>query len=102
MRAKSATRIAPIPLANRITWKDPAAGFEDRFGLLYAKGPWLLGRLHDELGDEKFLTFLKSYQKTLHGKEGSTKLVIDLLRVLSGKDYAPFFDANYWGTAMPE
>ncbi|HEX4822853.1 MAG TPA: M1 family aminopeptidase [Candidatus Polarisedimenticolaceae bacterium] len=102
LRAKNATRVAPIALANRISWKDPTTGFEDRFGLLYAKGPWLLTRLHEELGDEKFLTFLKSYQKTLHGKAGSTKLVADLLRVLSGKDYAPFFDANYWGTSMPE
>lgn len=102
LRAKTATHVAPIALANRISWKDPATGFENRFGLLYAKGPWLLARLHDELGDEKFLTFLKSYLKTLHGKSGSTKLVADLLHVMTGKDYAPFFDANYWGTAMPE
>jgi hypothetical protein len=102
LRAKEATRVAPIAMANRISRKDPQTGFEQRFGLLYAKGPWLLTRLHEEIGDEKFLTFLKSYQKTLHGKAGSTKLVADLLHVLTGKDYGPFFEANYWGTAMPE
>ena len=81
--------------------RDDRTHFEHRFGLLYAKGPWLLSRLHDEIGDEKFLSFLKSYQKTLRGKCGSTKLAGDLLRVMTGKDYTPFFDANFWGTGMP-
>jgi len=100
-RAKEASKVAPIALTYRISRRDSATVFDHRMGLWYSKGPWLLSRLHDEIGDEKFLTFLKSYQKSLRGKAGSTKLVADLLHVLTGKDYAPFFDANYWGTGMP-
>jgi hypothetical protein len=100
-RGKEASRVAPVALTDRISYRDGATYRDDRMGLLYAKGPWLLSRLHDELGDEKFLSFLKSYQKSLRGKCGSTKLVVELLRVMTGKDYAPFLDANYWGTGMP-
>jgi aminopeptidase N len=101
LRGKEASRVAPIALADRISARDTPTYREHRFGLLYAKGPWLLSRLHEEIGDEKFLSFLKSYQKTLRGKCGTTKLAGDLLRVMTGKDFTPFFDANYWGTAMP-
>ena len=101
-RGKAATRVAPVALANLISSRDRATYREYRSGLLYAKGPWLLAHIHDEIGDDKFLMFLKSYQKTLRGKWGSTMLVADLLRAITGKDYAPFFDANFWGTGMPE
>jgi len=100
-RGKESSKVAPIALTYRISRRDYATWFDHRMGLLYSKGPWLLSRLHDELGDEKFLMFLKSYQKTLRGKAGSTKLAAELLHVLSGKDYAPFFDENFWGTGMP-
>lgn len=90
---------AALPLASESLAEGPFR--ENQFGLLYAKGPWLLSRLHDEIGDEKFLSFLKSYQKTLRGKCGSTKLAEELLHVMTGKDFTPFFDANFWGTAMP-
>jgi hypothetical protein len=101
VRGKEASHVAPIALADRITFRDIPTYESYRVGLLYAKGPWLLSRLNDEIGDEKFLTFLKSYQKTLRGKCGSTTLAIELLRVLTGKDYGPFFEANFWGTGMP-
>jgi hypothetical protein len=100
-RGKEASHVAPIALADRITIRDVPTFRTYRVGLLYAKGPWLLSRLHDEIGDEKFLTFLKSYQKSLRGKCGSTTLAVELLRVLTGKDYGPFFEANFWGTGMP-
>jgi len=100
-RGKESAKVAPIALTSRISGRDYATFFDHRVGLLYSKGPWLLARLHDEIGDEKFLMFLKSYQKTLRGKCGSTKLAGELLQVLTGKDYAPFFDANFWGTGMP-
>jgi hypothetical protein len=102
LRAKEASKVAPVALTNRLSYRDASTYTEQRLGLLYAKGPWLLSLLHDEIGDEKFLSFLKSYQKTLRGQYGSTKLVQELLRVMTGKDYAPFFDANYWGTEMPK
>jgi hypothetical protein len=98
-RADYAAEFAPIPLANEI-W-DPVTEFEVRTGLLYNKGPLLLAALHKELGDEMFLTFLKSYQKSFAWKFGTTKHVIGLLQYLTKKDYGPFFEKYYWGTAMP-
>ncbi|HEY1252221.1 MAG TPA: M1 family aminopeptidase [Thermoanaerobaculia bacterium] len=98
-RADYANEFAPIPLANRV-W-DPVTGFEIRTGLLYDKGPILLAALHKELGDETFLTFLKSYQKSFAWKFGTTKHVAGLLQYLTKKDYGPFFDKYFWGTAMP-
>ncbi|MCU1245800.1 MAG: hypothetical protein JWN02_1710 [Acidobacteria bacterium] len=94
LRAKDAGTIAPIPLANRI------AGIE-RTELLYYKGPYLLYALHKEMGDVPFLTFLKSYQKSFQWKYGSTNDVAGLLQFLTKKDYKPFFEQYYWGTAMP-
>ncbi len=102
-RASAATDVAPIPLANRIYITDePAKRFYYRTGLLYNKGPLLLAALHRELGDEAFLTFLKSYQKSFRWKFGSTKTVAGLLQFMTKKDYGPFFEKYYWGTEMPK
>ena len=60
-----------------------------------------LSRLHRELGEQAFLTFLKSYQKTFRWKFGSTKSVAGMLQFLTGRDYAPFFEKYYWGIEMP-
>jgi hypothetical protein len=101
-RASYATDKAPIPLANLVqTPGDPATHFAIRTGLIYDKGAYLLYTLHKELGDDMFLTFLKSYQKSFRWKFGSTKTVAGLLQFLTKKDYTPFFEANYWGTGMP-
>ena len=100
--ASDATAVSPIPLANRIhVGGDGRQQFLLRTGLIYDKGSLLLAALHKELGDQMFLTFLKSYQKTFRWKFGSTKTVAGLLQFLTKKDYGPFFEANYWGTAMP-
>ncbi|HKD18401.1 MAG TPA: M1 family aminopeptidase, partial [Thermoanaerobaculia bacterium] len=86
---------APIPLANRVyVANDFRSQFFIRVGLLYNKGPLLLYALHKELGDQTFLTFLKSYQKSFRWKYGSTKTVAGLLQALTKKDYMPFFEAN--------
>jgi hypothetical protein len=101
-RANFATDAAPIPLANLVTLpNDPVTRFAIRTGLIYDKGAYLLATLHKELGDDTFLTFLKSYQKSFRWKFGSTKTVVGLLQYLTKKDYAPFFEANFWGTGMP-
>jgi aminopeptidase N len=62
----------------------------------------VLAALHKELGDETFLTFLKSYQKSVAWKFGSTKTLAALLQFMTKKDYMPFFDKYYWGTEMPK
>jgi aminopeptidase N len=101
-QAASASDASPIPLANRLRVpNDFYRQFQLRTGLIYDKGAYLLAVLHKELGDETFLTFLKSYQKSFRWKYGSTKTVAGLLQALTKKDYTPFFEANYWGTGMP-
>lgn len=100
--ASFATDKAPIPLANRVyIANDVTSQNAIRNGLLYDKGPLLLYALHRELGDEAFLTFLKSYQKSFRWKFGSTRTVAGLLQFMTKKDFGPFFEANYWGTGMP-
>jgi aminopeptidase N len=100
-RASSAKDAAPIPLANRVYHSDMETLFTIRTGLVYEKGALLLAALHKELGDQVFLTFLKSFQKSFRWKFGSTRHVVGLLQFLTKKDFTPFFEANYWGTGMP-
>jgi aminopeptidase N len=100
-RAADATGVAPIPLGSRVYNSDSLTRFLIRTGLIYDKGAYLLATLHKELGDQTFLTFLKSYQKSFRWKFGSTRNVAGLLQWLTKKDYAPFFEANYWGTGLP-
>jgi hypothetical protein len=99
--ASQALGAAPIPLAYRMI---KTADWDwERIYLLYNKGPVLLTALHKQLGDEKFLTFLKSYQKTFRGKFGTTKDVEGLLGFMTKQDFKPFFDQYYWGVgSMPE
>lgn len=90
-------------MANRLVNEgDGIGGFVTRANLIYAKGAILLKALHDELGDEAFLTFLKSYQKSFRGKYGNTEMVMGLLQYMTKKDYAPFFEQYFYGTGMPE
>lgn len=101
--ARFTVDVAPIPLANRVViWNDATTQRAIRTGLLYDKGPVLLASLNRQLGDEVFLTFLKSFQKSFRWKFGSTKKVEGLLQFMTKQDFGPFFEANYWGTAMPK
>jgi hypothetical protein len=100
-RAKQAAAVAPIPYANRIEG-DPSASFSERVALLYSKGPYLLYTINKEIGDPAFLTFMKSYTKSFNFKFGTTKDVAGLLGVITKKDWKPFFDQYFWGTAMPQ
>jgi hypothetical protein len=97
-RANQAAAIAPIPYANRIAKDETRA----RTALLYDKGPLLLYTIHKEIGEVPFLTFLKSYTKSFNFKFGTTKDVAGLLGVITKKDWKPFFNQYFWGTAMPQ
>ncbi len=102
-RARHSEDVAPIPMADRVVnWNDSTTQYAIRTGLLYDKGPLLLASLHKQLGDDAFFTFLKSFQKSFRWKFGSTKKVQGLLEFMTKKDFGPFFDAYYWGTAMPK
>jgi hypothetical protein len=100
-QAKQAAAVAPIPFANRIGGDQMLAGAA-RTQLLYNKGPVLLATIHKQIGDEKFLTFMKSYTKSFQGKFGTTNDVAGLLGVITKQDWKPFFDQYFWGTAMPQ
>ena len=101
-RAKEAAAMAPIPLANRIrNDSDTEVAWRYRTYLLYFKGPWILNSIRQEIGEEAFLKFLNSCQATFRWKFGNTKMVQTVLEAVTKKDWKPFFDANYWGTAMP-
>lgn len=99
--AEEAKDAAPIPLANTIRRKEGFEGFKMRTGLLYAKGPMLLKALHEELGDQVFLTWLKSIQTNFKWKHATTKRVFDLLGFIAKKDYTPFYESYFWGLEMP-
>ncbi|HVG23085.1 MAG TPA: M1 family aminopeptidase [Thermoanaerobaculia bacterium] len=99
-KANLATGDATIPTANRLRGGEDA--FFDRTHLVYDKGAYLLSQLHKQLGDEKFLTFLKSYQKTFNFKYGTTAHVAGMLGFVTKQDFNAYFDTNYWGTGMPE
>lgn len=98
--ANAATQSSSIAMANRLAG-DPMIAGRHRTSLVYDKGAYLLAQLHNELGDEKFLTFLKSYQKTFNFKFGTTAHVAGMLQFVTKKDFSQFFDQNYWGTSMP-
>jgi hypothetical protein len=100
-QARQAAAIAPIPYANRIGG-DRYLAYVTRTQLLYNKGPVLLAAIHKQLGDQQFLTFMKSYTKSFQGKFGTTADVAGLLGFMTKKDWKPFFDQYYWGLAMPQ
>ena len=81
---------------------DKFKAFWTRNHLIYDKGAYLLATIHKEVGDKTFLTFMKSYQKTFRWQCGNTKDIAGLLEYLTKKDYKPFFEQYFWGTAMPQ
>ena len=101
-RAEEAASSAPIPLANRLRAEsDMATAAQYRTYLLYFKGPWILETIRQQIGEEAFLRFLSSTQATLRWKFGSTRTVQAVLEAVTKKEWKSFFDATYWGTAMP-
>lgn len=99
--AQRASETAPIALANRVAG-DPLVRRQNRTWLMYDKGAYLLYDLHKQMGDDQFLTFLKSFQASFRWKYASTKDIVALLQFVTKKDYSPFFEANYWGTGLPK
>lgn len=101
--ANDATEVSSIALANRIRIaSDPGAGFRHRTYLIYDKGAYLLAALHKQLGDDKFLTFMRSLQGIFAWQFLTTPDMAKLLQRIDGKDYMPFFEAYYYGTEMPK
>jgi len=75
---------------------------DDRYGLLYGKGPLVLHALRKEVGDNMFFTILKSYLKSFYFKPASTKNFIELTNFATKKDYTDFFNRYLLGTEWPK
>jgi len=103
-KAKLATQAATIPTANFLHPNpkgDPEA-FRYRQSLVYSKGAFLLACLHKELGEQKFIQFLRQYQKSFPWYPPSfNQDVPDLLKAVSGKDYQAWMDRYFFGTELP-
>jgi hypothetical protein len=102
--AGDAKEVSSIPLANRISIPaDPGSAFRYRTFLVYDKGAYVLSVLHKQLGEDKFLTFLRSLQGFFAWKFLTTPDMVRLLdRIEPGKDWKGFFDKYYYGTEMPK
>jgi hypothetical protein len=96
--AHDADAHATIPTADRLLGE---SAFRDRFGLLYGKGPYLLRAIDRDLGEQMFLTALKTFQSNLRWKTGSTRLFRNLLEFLTKRSWSDFFDRYFWGTEIP-
>lgn len=101
--AADSSNISPIPFANRIVVPSEPFWSPHRANLIYDKGAFLLGVIHKQMGDSKFLTFMRNLQALHQWRFLSTVEVAQLLQKINGgKDYMPFFEQYYWGTAMPK
>ncbi len=104
VNAKEAGDFAPIALANRISIpNDPDKAFEHRFGLMYSKGAYVLAALRQQVGDQKFFSWLRNLQGQFAWRFLTTPDAAKLLqRIDGGKDHQPFFDRYVWGTELPQ
>lgn len=105
-RAKDASNLAPIALANDVTRKvemfDSSDLYADRFTLTYFKGSVLLLHIRREVGDDAFFTVLKSFQRSFEKKPAvTTDQFIGLLSFVTKKDWKPWFERTYYGFEMP-
>src|SRR5207244_13353561 len=99
--AKESAAVDPIPYFHRIGG-DRRLARAALIHILYNKGPLLLEAIRKQLGDERFLIFLKSYQKSFAWKFGTTKDVAGLLGFMTKQDWNPFFDQYFWGLQIPQ
>jgi hypothetical protein len=102
--ANDSHEVSSIPLANRISIPgDGRMAFLHRTYLIYDKGAYLLAVLHKQLGDNKFLSFMRNLQKLYEWRYLTTDEMPKLLkRIDPANDYTSFFDQYYWGTEMPK
>ena len=58
--------------------------------------------VHKEIGDDQFLTFLRTFQGRLAWRFATTQDMITVLKQVTNKDFTTFFEQNFWGTEMPK
>jgi len=102
IRAEKVHDLATLPTAYRLVPKDDdTIGAKHQGDLLLSKGSCLLYQLHQEMGDEAFASFLQNYLSLASFQPATTSQIPVILKQITGKDYAPFFEQYYWGTALP-
>jgi aminopeptidase N len=101
--ANDAHEISSIAMANRIAnIGDRRGAFIARTHLVYDKGAHLLATLHKEIGDDAFLSWLRSVQGIYAWRFATTKDLAGVLQRVTKKDFTGFFEDYYWGTGMPK
>ena len=101
--ARTATAASSIAMANRLRdYSDNYTAFINRTHLVYDKGAYVLAMLHKEIGDDQFLTFLRTFQGRLAWRFATTQDMITVLKQVTNKDFTAFFEQNFWGTEMPK
>ncbi|MGC3978037.1 MAG: hypothetical protein QM751_07255 [Paludibacteraceae bacterium] len=70
--------------------------------LVRSRGECLLHRLNQELGDEAFAEFLRTTLAMASFQPLTTSQLPVILKVVTGKDHTPLFEAHFGGTQMPK
>jgi aminopeptidase N len=103
---------ASLYLAQRLSAKegdDSAA--RDYAYLVYARGPLVLHALRQELarrqggpeqGDRYFFALLRAFLQHVESGWGETRHLVGILNQITGSDWQPGFELNYYGTEAPE
>ena len=96
-------------LANHLSREEE--GYQQRYYLLYGKGPLVLHALRRELartlggekqGDQAFFTWMRAYVRNFTYKSGETRHLVGILNQMTGKDWQPWFERYVYGTETPE
>ena len=90
---------APIAAANML--RGPNAG-DQREGLLYNKGPYVLHMLRVQLDDEAYSKVMRSMQDTYRHQNITTEMLLREINRVTGSDYTYFFDQWIWDVGIPK
>lgn len=89
-----------VYLANQLVG---AQAFRDRYALLYARGPLMLARLRQELGDQVFFSLFKSALTNFHFRPLDTGTFLELADFVAQRETRPWFERELFaiGSAAP-
>lgn len=101
--AKENSGFGTIPFANELQNESVQYDSEKaRFDLIYYKGAHLLHDLHEQVGHQTFVTFLRSAQASFKWKFTNTENLAGMLRHITKQDFSDYFEKNYWGLGLPK
>ncbi|MET0966107.1 MAG: M1 family metallopeptidase [Nakamurella sp.] len=85
-------------------WSSPLVdmGPGNEFTSVYSRGPLALHALRAEIGDEAFLKMLQEWPATYGGKNATWDEFEAYVTTLAGRDMAPFMDAWFRGSTVPD